>query len=334
MSVAETGRRQALLKAKCKGLVRARWGDVVDRAAEGTLPGGAALAAGGQAWVLAEDEPRRSLGGSLAWAASKGATDHLHLMAEAETGLLARRANVFARPVTVHRIAGTSLVPAEPAPMDPEPPVDPAAEALAPVLEQAGAEVVVEGGLLRAEMRGLEVARVEVDEDGPRLAVGVGKHDREAQRELRGREQGLDALFEVVRIVAQHRTPEGLGHAAYHLSAERWLRSVVVRRPDLVGAASLHPVPSPVVREDLRQPAPAPAAGVDAAGHSILVVCSVGLDPDLVPAAADAWLADGRKPRLVLCLPEGDDHRVTRDLASALAVPCEVVTVPANWRAL
>lgn len=335
MSLADPGRRQSLLKAKCKALVRAHWGDVVDEAQDAGLPWGAALAAGGQAWVLAEDAPARAMGGAMAWAASKGATEHLHLLAEHDTGLLARRAEVFKRPVTVHRIDGTALLPAAPAPLVPEAAPDPGAiETYRPLFEQAGAEVIAEGGVLRAEVRGLEVARVEVDEDGPRLAVGVGKHDREAQRDLRGRDQGFDALFQVVRIVVDHRTAGGAGHAAYHLAPERWLRSVVVRRPDLVGAVSLHPIPSPVVREDLRQSAPAPAAGVDEAGDSLLVVCSVGLDPDLVPAAADGWLADGRKPRLVLCVPEGDDHRVTRDLAGALSVPCEVITVPPNWREL
>jgi hypothetical protein len=53
----------------------------------------------------------------------------------------------------------------------------------------------------------------------------------------------------------------------------------------------------------------------------------------LVPLATDARLADGRNPRLVLAVPEGDDHPVTRRLAAALVEPAEVVTVPADWRA-
>jgi hypothetical protein len=63
------------------------------------------------------------------------------------------------------------------------------------------------------------------------------------------------------------------------------------------------------------------------------VVCSVGVDTALVPLATDARLADGRNPRLVLAVPEGDDHPVTRRLAAALVEPAEVVTVPADWRA-
>ena len=346
MVLPQAGRREALLQAKCKALVRSRWGDVVDddAATTSSLPGGAALAApiDGRttAWVLAEDDAHRSLGAALAWADRRGATT-LHLLATSAGGALARRAGGFARDVTVWPIdAGTTTLaddgiqPATPADLADEPPLDPAVEPLVALIERAGAEAVVEHGVLRAEVLGLEVARVTVDDLGAFLEVGVGKHDREAQREIRGRGHGLDELFEVVRIVAEHRVAEGAGHAAFHLSSERWLRSVLVRRPDLVGAANLRPVPSPVTREDLRHAAAAPAAGQDTDGGPLLVVCSVGTDVDLVPSAVDAWLADGREPRLVLCVPEGDDHPMTRDLVAALRVPAELRTVPKEWRTL
>jgi hypothetical protein len=94
-------------------------------------------------------------------------------------------------------------------------------------------------------------------------------------------------------------------------------------------------VPSPVIRTDLRQPAPAPAAGTDAAtGRPLLVVCSVGSDLDLVPATVDTWLADGREPLIRFVVPEGDDHRATRDLLAALRPTAELVTVGKDWRRL
>ena len=74
-------------------------------------------------------------------------------------------------------------------------------------------------------------------------------------------------------------------------------------------------------------PCVALGAGVD--GAPVVVVCSAGVDLDLVPFAADAReaLADSGA-RLILVVPEGDDHPVTRRLAARLAVPAEVVTVP------
>lgn len=333
--MADPGLRQSLLKAKLKALVRAYWGDVVEGARDGFLLGGAGLVEGATAWVLAEDQPERSLGASLAWATrNAGDAAALHLLATGAAPSLARRATLFDRRVQVHAVEGATIRPAEPEPLAPQPPLDPRAEPLRGVLEEVGAECVVEDGVLRGEVLGLEVARVEVGHDGPRLAVGVGKHDREAQREVRGDSQGRDELFEVIRIVADHRVPAGFGHSAYHLAPERWLRSVVIRRPELVGARRLAAVPGPTRREDLRQLAPAPAAGVDLDGAPLVVVCSVGVDVDLVPAAADVWLADGRQPRLVLCVPERDDHALTRELAAALVAPAEIVTVPEGWRGL
>lgn len=331
--------RDVLLRAKCRALVRTRWPEVIDDPAttEHDLPGGAVVLAPttATAYVLAEDGAGRSLGGAIVWARRHQAAE-LHLLAAAEDGKLARRAAHFSIPVTVWRISGTTLAEARPAAFEPDPAPDPRTEPFRVLFERAGATAVAEGGVLRAEVRGLEVARVEIDDltNEPRLAVGVGKHDREAQREIRGDGQGFDELFEVVRIVAKHRIAEGAGHAAFHLAAERWLRDVVVRNPHLVGANDdLEPRPSPNPRDDLRAPAPAPAAGTDSAtGAPLLVVCSVGTDLDLVPAAADAADADGRGPHVRVVVPEGDDLPSTRDLVDLLARSADLVTVPPDWR--
>ncbi|MGH9164992.1 MAG: hypothetical protein ACRDZW_05695, partial [Acidimicrobiales bacterium] len=63
-----------------------------------------------------------------------------------------------------------------------------------------------------------------------------------------------------------------------------------------------------------------------------VVVCSVGIDLDLVPAAADARLADGRGARLLLALPEPDGHPVTCGLAAALVDPAEIVRIGPGWQ--
>ena len=338
MLASDPARRQLLLAAKLKGLVRGRWGDVVDAAAPGHFPSGAARHAATTAWVLAEDEPARSLGPALAWALRQGC-DEVHLLAAGQASTLARRAAYFRVPVHVWRIDGTEVYPAEPSPVEPEPEAQPdaiAAVDLIAMIEQAGADVVVEHGVLRGEVRGLEVCRVVADPDGaPALQLGVGKHDREAHLLTHGdRRPTVEDLFAVVRSVLEHRVPGGEGHAAYHLAGERWLRSVVVRRPELVGAKALRTMAAAVARDDLRQPSPAPAAGEDLAGAPLVVVCSVGVDVDLVAAAADSRAADSRGARLLVCLPEGDDHRITGEVARALREPAEIVTVGTDWRSL
>jgi hypothetical protein len=269
----------------------------------------------------------------LLWAQRFG-LDELHLLADDGAGVLARRAAAFADPPRVWRVDGTALTAAEPEALALEPPVDPRVAPLADLIRAGGAEPVTEHGVLRGEVLGLEVARVVVDDDGPWLEVGVGKHDREATRMVHADEPTREALVRAVAMVEGHRRADAPHHPYNRLAPERWLRARAVAEPGLIGAAHLTPVPSPAHPDDLRKPAPAPAAGVDLEGRPVLAVFSAGVDVDLVPVAVDARLADGRNPRLLLVVPERDDHPYLRPLAEALRDRGEVVTVPDNWRAL
>jgi hypothetical protein len=317
-------RRQALLGVKLSALVRDHWGEAARTPSP--FPGGAALNDDGTAWVLVDEEPARALGGALGWA-RRHQIRQLHVLVEDDVASdLARRARAFAAQPNIWRVRGRSLTVAEPAPLAPRAPsLDGLATVMA-AIEAGGAEVIVEHGAVMGEVLGLEVCRVV---DG-RLQVGVGKHDREAHLLAHGERPALEALPEVVQEVLRFRRPDAPVHQANQLAQERWLRSVVCARPELLGlpsTASLRKVPSPVPRPDLRRPAPAPAAGED-----VLVVCSTGVDVDLVPGAADAWMAEGQPSRLLLAVPEGDDHPLTYDLAASLVHPAEVVTVRKDWR--
>ena len=315
----EADRRHALLTAKLTALVTAGCGTDALADARSTavaFPGGAGLSAGGTGWLLVEDGPGRALGPALLWAGRVG-VDRLHLLVEAEAGGLARRAATFARAPQVWQVEGRALTLTAPEPIGPAPRLDAEASAWVDRLRAAGAEPVVEAGVLTGEVLGLEVARVVSDADGSRLEVGVGKHDRDARRAMSGDVPTQAALAAAVAAVRRHRRAGAPHHPLNRLASERWLRAVLVDRPGLVGAAH-----------------PAPAAGVDDRGRPLLVVCSTGIDLDLVPAAADARLADGRGPRLVLVVPECDDHPVHRSLSGLLIEPAEVRTVPDDWRSL
>lgn len=332
----EADRRHVLLTAKLSALVTAGWGAIAPDEPGRTpvpFPGGAGLVAGTTGWVLVEDAPARALGPALLWAGRAG-VDRLHVLTEAEAGGLARRATTFARAPQVWQVRGRAVSLATPVPIGPAPRLDAEVSGWVDQLRAAGAEAVVEAGVLTGEVLGLEVARVVSDAEGTRLEVGVGKHDRHAQRIMGGDVPTQAALAAAVAAVREHRRAGAPHHPLNRLASERWLRAVVVARPALVGATHLAPVPSLVVRDDLRRHAPAPAAGLDAQGRPLLVVCSTGIDLDLVPAAADARLADGRGPRLVLVVPDRDDHPVHRSLGALLVEPAEVRTVPDDWRSL
>ena len=332
----EPDRRHGLLTAKLTALVTAGWraGELSEAGRTAVpFPGGAGLLAGGTGWVLVEDAPARALGPALLWAGRAG-VDRLHVLVEAEAGRLARRATTFALAPRVWQVRGRAVTLATPEPIGLAPRLGAETSGWVDQLRAAGAEPVVEARVLTGEVLGLEVARVVSDAEGSRLEVGVGKHDRHAQRIMGGDVPTQAALVAAVAAVREHRRAGAPHHPLNRLASERWLRAVVVERPAQVGAAHLAPVPSPVARDDLRQHATAPAAGVDEQGRPLLVVCSTGIDLDLVPAAADARLADGRGPRLVLVVPECDDHPVHRSLSALLVEPAEVRTVPDDWRSL
>ncbi len=281
--------------------------------------------------MLIEDDPARGLGRALAWASRQDGFDALHVLVARDAGVLARRAALFAVAPTVWSVDGRTLVPADAEPPAAPPAVDDRALALAPVLEEAGATVVVEHGVVSGEVLGLEVARVVVGADGARVEVGVGRHDREAFAMLHGDLPAGAAVRRVVATVRRQRRA-GCEHPLRRLAAERWLRDLVVAEPARASASRLEPVPGTVARAGVKDQAPAFAAGADERGGPVVVACSVGIDLDLVPAAADARLAHEPAARLVLVLPERDAHPVTRALAAALARPADVVTVPDGWR--
>lgn len=227
-------------------------------------------------------------------------------------------------------MSGREIRRAEPAPLVPPGVEGAEAEPLDEIvrlLVAHGAEPVLEHGVLRGEVLGLEVARMV----GGQLVVGVGRHDRNARTEMRPGEDLGSALDEAVSAVRARRQPDAGRHPANTLARSRWLRSVVVAHPDLVGASSLEAVAPPMPWFDLPEAGAAPCVGRLVDGSSAVVVCSAGIDLDVVPTAADCRLMYSPQGRLIIAVPEGDDVPVNRRLAAALARPADVVTVPRDW---
>lgn len=302
-------------------------------ASPSSFPGGAALVDGSVGWVLVGDGPAAGLGGPLAWARRVGAAElHVVAVAAGPAGTLARQATAFAPAPTVWRVDGPALVPAEPAAIEvPAPP--PEAPELRHLLVEAGLEVVDEDGVTLGEVRGLEVARIGPGEAGrPELGVGVGRFDRELGAMTFGHLEPAERLARVVDVVAGYRRPGAPPHPLNQLVPERWLRSVLVADPAPVGAATLRPVPAARGRANLLEVGRATAAGLDPEGRPLVVVCSTGVDLDLVPGAADDRALHAPGARLVLAVPARDALPVTHHLAAALAAPAEVVPVDGDWR--
>ncbi len=316
----QTDRRSRLRSLKLQALVRDHVGHDLDPAI-GVYPPGAALVAGSSAWVLAEDDPGRSLGPALAWALRNGATS-LQLLAERDTGLLARRAERLRFPIEVWHVAERTLLPAVPEPLAAPREPSPAHLALVDTIAAGGAVPNVEHGVVTGEVRGLEVCRVVDDPHtgAVRLEVGVGAHDREAFTIMHGDVPTVDALAGVVRAVAERRRPGASEHPVSRLVPERLLRWRLESQPGLLGLARVTPAQPPVPRPGVKERAPCVARAERADGSPVLLVCSVGVDLDLVPYALDARLttdrgAPGVGGEVLLVAPARDLVPVTAELA-------------------
>ena len=298
-----------------------------------TFPGGAAARAGSRGWFLAGDEPARALGPGLAWAVGHDVTE-LSVLAEDATDVLARRATLFDPAPTVWSVDGHALRAVEAVPTeDPAEVPAPLAQEFALLLEDAGADVVCEHGVVIGEVLGLEIARVVVADDGTAsLEVGVGRHDRDAFTMVHGSLPTREALALVIGTVRENRRAGAESHPLSRLAQERWVRSVLVDRPDLVGAARLEPVVPLLARDSVKDVMPACLVGEDLDGQPLVVACSVGIDLDLVPTAAEIRAHHAPGARLLLAVPERDDHPVTRRIAERLREPAEIVTLPEDWR--
>ena len=323
----DPARRSALLGIKLATLVRDHAGEAPIAAS--TLPGGAALTRLGEAWVLADDAPQRILGQALAWSRRQPDITVLNVLVDSPYGpIVARRAKAFVGDIRVWEVYDRTLLPAAPEPVALVPLVEPQLLALSGEIAAAGADPLCEWGVLVGEVEGLEVCRVvRSDETGEVvLQVGIGAHDREAFAMLHGDRPPLVALQGVVEAVAPHRVLNAAPHALNRIATERLLRASVINTPGIVGAVRLVANDPPVPRENVKDPVPCVATGVDAQGNALTVVCSVGIDLDLVPFAADARTRHGG--RLIVVVPERDAHAVTLDLLSLLREAAELVTVP------
>jgi hypothetical protein len=308
-------RRAQLNLAKLTALAKSAGADALTPLG---FPGGAAASGDGTLWVFSE---KPALGGALSVALKSDVPARLVVITDAadDAAVMARRATYFASPsvIEVFSVDGTSLARCA-SNLGSQPSFD-----AHPVEVEVpeGVDVVLEHGVTRFEVKGLEIGRI-VDGE---IAVGVGKHDREAHLMA----NSGATLEDMAGRITKERRYDAPGSAATSYARERWLRSIVIAKPAIIGMGELTPVAPPLPREDLRAVSIAPAVG-----DGVVVAFSVGVDPDLVPSAADARAMYAPDAELVLVVPEADALPNTLRLAAALKAPARVISVPNNWAAL
>lgn len=291
---------------------------------------GVAGMAGRTAWALVDSSPgrapERSLGPVLAWAIRQDA-DAVCVLADAGAGVLARRAAQFDWAIDVWEVVDRDQRPAIP-----DPPLaltDAGTDVYGSdewhdLIIAAGAVPVVEHGVLAGEVAGLEVCRVVIGSGGAVLEVGIGAHDRETFQMLHGDRPTLDALRDVVAHVAAHRSVGAAQHPLNQLARSRLLRARLLADPTPIGASGLVAAAPPVPRSNVKDELPCVALATD---ESSMVICSVGVDLDVVAFAADAAAMHGAT-RCSVAVPQRDALAIQHRLAERVRVPTRVVAVP------
>ena len=289
----------------------------------------------GVAFVLATAQHERSFGPALIWAMQNKA-NALRLFSDQRAGDLARIARYFQFDSKVFEVDASNVARvAEPIAVDYRE-TSAADEMFVNFIRSAGADVVREHGVITGEVFGLEVCRVvhdaspstgtELAEAG-RLEIGVGAHDRETFKLLHGQTATVEALRDVVSDVAARRVVGAQTHPLNQLARERLLRHIVCQSPQLVGAKSLQFAQPPLERKGLKESVPCCAVGESLGGEKIVVVFSIGVDPDVVSFGADARGQLNRSAELVLVMPSRDILPVVERVAQLLERPARFVGV-------
>lgn len=326
-------RRAALVASRLAAVAAsAGLGDVVPL--EPGHPRGAAVrgtSAGRDCWWLNPEGDRPRLGAVLAWSTARGdwSSQRITIVCEdaRSAAIDARRAALFDVDVEVRVLTDGTTEPVAAAPNLPPPPARNDHLGFADVIASAGADVVIEHGVVTGEVFGLEVCRVVDDPSaGPIISVGVGEHDRETFALVHAHRPVEESLAATVAHVAKHRSPGAAPHPLNRIAHERLLRARAVADPGLVRASVLLPAGPPMPRANLKDAVPCLASREDGS-----LVCFVsGVDLEAIPFLLDAHdrlsAATSRPPALAVR---------ARDLVPALArvallsaTPVEIIVLP------
>ncbi|MEO0495065.1 MAG: hypothetical protein AAF081_16790 [Actinomycetota bacterium] len=283
---------------------------------------------GGRAVVVSSGEELSVLGGVLVWL-DRNEVASADFVTEHHAGVHARRAALLAPDLCVHGLESGRVASASPASIAaPQPTADDIAPLVA-MIERSGAQAVIEDGIVRAEVAGLEVGRVVDGPAGSVLEVGVGRFDREAGVLLYADRPVEPTLVDTIEQVRGHRSPGAPLHAVNRIGRERWLREVVRRSPESAGVTDVELIEPIPPRTSLLEPTAAALLGHDGAA-SVLVVCSVGVELGLIPATADL-VARHTPDEVRFVLPARDRLPYLERLVARLRVPVSFADVEVPW---
>lgn len=200
------------------------------------------------------------------------------------------------------------------------------------ILEANNCDIVHEHEIVKAEIKGLEVARITEDRDGElKLQIGVGHYDQEAHKLVDLHEDPNEKLARVVADVLRYRNKEAKPHPLNRVARPAWLVSEIIAFPEKLNLQDVHRLMTPGKATTVKETTPA-AALAKSDGKIVLLVASVGIDLKAIPLAA-ALSATEDADEIWMILPEKDFHPALKRQSSQLTIPVYFKTVQEPWPA-
>jgi hypothetical protein len=161
------------------------------------------------------------------------------------------------------------------------------------------------------------------------IEVGVGEADRELHALVHSTMDSGTAIRRAVAMVAAERR-RGSMHPLARMARERWLRSALIDDPTLVGARNLVALPPLRARSTVLGNVPSAAIGELDDGRPLVIVCSTGIDLDVVPEATDYRRRDAPDASLIIVVPKRDRHATTVSLVE-ITRDASLVSIEPPW---
>ena len=198
------------------------------------------------------------------------------------------------------------------------------------ILERNNCDVLTEHGILKAYVKGLEVAQVLEDENKVgHLQVGVGIYDQEAHK-LVDRSTQIDTkLQEIIDEVLKYRNKESIPHPLNRLARGKWLIHELTETHKEYGLENFQQIPSPIGSTKISENFPA-FATARAGSSLILCVSYAGADLKAVTAAAQLLPATSAD-EIWFFHPPMDKHKAIQRQAEHLKVPAKFMPINEPW---
>ncbi|MEE2682544.1 MAG: hypothetical protein VYD77_01255 [Actinomycetota bacterium] len=318
-------RRAELNQAKLNGLLKKTFPDEVFEPIYSKS--GSIFSNGKQRFLYAPDERVSPLVIALATE-----TDELqtNLVVDKREAVLLQQTHGLSAEITLWIVDNDRVVQHPDSVIDERREINVLSEDFKELLKASGCDVVQEHGVLKGEIKGLEVARVVINDEGQQvLRVGVGAYDQEAHKIFDSQQTPEEKLFRIVSQVMEYRNQKSEPHPLNRAARAKWMIAEIIATSENFDLEEVQPLSMLEEIDTVTESHPAAAIGRTGAG-SVLIVASSGIDLQTIPVAAGLLVSTGAEEIWIALSPK-DRHPAIINAARYLKAPSRFIEINEPW---